>query len=264
MSLTLASAAYGLTLLAAGIACGLINALASSGSAVSLPILMMLGLPPLAANATNRLSVLFGSLMALRTFEAEGKVDWRAALQMVLPATAGSVLGVWLAKTLPAHDMALAITGAVLVALLLLFSKLKKALAKDLHVPAQVTFKSQLAMALVGVWLGFIVLDGATYLLLVVILLCRFDLPHANALKVFLLVTTTLVPIMLFWRAGDIWWTEGALLSLGSILGGHVGAKLSSFAHARLWVFRIPVVVIGLELVHLGIDYLAPGLERAI
>jgi hypothetical protein len=43
----------------------------------------------------------------------------------------------------------------------------------------------------VGFWLGFLVLDGATYLLLALILTCRFDLPHANARKVFLSVATT-------------------------------------------------------------------------
>jgi uncharacterized protein len=260
MQLALAGLPYALILLAAGIACGLINTLASSGSAVSLPILMMLGLPPLAANATNRLSVLFGSLMALWTFQAEGNVDWRVAARLVAPATVGSVLGVWVAELLPARDMGLAITAALLVALLLLFSKLKSALDRDLHLPAQVTFKSQVAVALVGFWLGFLVLDGATYLLLVLILMCHFDLLHANALKVFLAVATTLVPIALFWRAGDIWWTEGALLSIGSILGGYLGAKLSSLAQARVWVFRILVVVLGLELVQLGIHYFAPKL----
>ncbi|MEA2782010.1 MAG: uncharacterized protein QOK29_3554 [Rhodospirillaceae bacterium] len=255
---------YVMILLVAGIACGLINTLASSGSAVSLPILMMLGLPPLAANATNRLSVLFGSLMALKTFHSQGKIDWAAAAKMVLPATLGSVIGVWVAEMLPARDMGLAIVAAVLVALLLLFSKLKAALARDQVLPAEVTPPSLFAVTFVGFWLGFLVLDGATYLLLVLILLCRFDLPHANALKVFLLVATTLVPIVLFARSGDIWWKEGLLLSIGSILGGYIGARLSSFEGARVWVFRILVVVIGLELIHLGIHYFGTSLYQAM
>jgi hypothetical protein len=40
-------------LVAAGLACGFLNTLASSGSAVSLPILVLIGLSPAAANATN-------------------------------------------------------------------------------------------------------------------------------------------------------------------------------------------------------------------
>jgi uncharacterized membrane protein YfcA len=49
---------YIMVLLVAGMACGFINTLASSGSAISLPMLLTLGLPALAANATNRLPVL--------------------------------------------------------------------------------------------------------------------------------------------------------------------------------------------------------------
>jgi uncharacterized protein len=112
-----------------------------------------------------------------------------------------------------------------------------------------------LVLSLVGVWLGFIVLDGATYLLLVLILLFGYDLPHANALKVFLAVTTTLVPIVFFARAGNIWWTQGLLLSAGSLLGGYFGAKLSSIEQARTWVFRILVAVIVFELIHLANGY---------
>jgi uncharacterized membrane protein YfcA len=202
---------YIMVLLVAGIACGFINTLASSGSAISLPMLLTLGLPALAANATNRLPVLFGS-----------------AWKIVLPATLGSAAGVYLAETLHNRELGLVITAAVLVALLLLFTKLKEALAKDYHRVPRVTALGLFVLSFVGVWLGFIVLDGATYLLLVLILLFGYDLPHANALKVFLLVTTTLVPIALFARAGNIWWTEGLLLSVGSLVGGHFGAKLSS------------------------------------
>ena len=71
---------YGVVLVAAGVACGTINTLASAGSAISLPVLLILGLSPLDANATNRLAVLLGSLMALYTFYAKGQVNWRAGL----------------------------------------------------------------------------------------------------------------------------------------------------------------------------------------
>src|SRR5947209_12464131 len=88
---------YGLALLGAGLACGTMNTLASSGSAISLPVLLMLGLSPLDANATNRLSVLFGSVMALHTFYTKAQVNWRAGLEMAIPATLGGVAGVLVA-----------------------------------------------------------------------------------------------------------------------------------------------------------------------
>ena len=104
-------------------------------------------------------------------------------------------------------------------------------------------------------WL--IVLDGATYLLLVLILVCSYALPNANALKTIILVATTVIAIAMFWSKGDVWLAEGIVLSVGSILGGHFGAKLSSHPSARQWAFRLLVVAIGLELVHLGWHYTA-------
>jgi hypothetical protein len=63
------------------------------------------------------------------------------------------------------------------------------------------------------------------------------------------------VPIVLFARAANIWWTEGLILSAGNLLGGYFGAKLSGQERARTWVFRILVAVIVLELVHLSIRF---------
>jgi uncharacterized protein len=68
----------------------------------------------------------------------------------------------------------------VLVALLLLFTKLKEALAKDYHRVPRITGLGLFVLSFVGVWLGFIVLDGATYLLLVLILLFGYDLPFCE------------------------------------------------------------------------------------
>src|SRR5438067_721389 len=218
---------YGLALLGAGLACGTINTLASSGSAISLPVLMMLGLSPLDANGTNRLSVLFGALMALYTFQTKGEVSWREGLEMAIPATVGGVAGVLVAETLPRRDMALVITAAVLMAFLLLFTKLRSVLERPSDRGARISKAGLAALIGVGFWLGFIVLDGGTYLLLVLILMFRFDIVHANALKNLLLVATTLVPMAIFVHAGNVRWTEGLLMSAVGVAGGYVGARLT-------------------------------------
>jgi uncharacterized protein len=224
--------AYGVVLLSVGLACGTINTLASSGSAISLPVLLMLGLSPLDANATNRLSVLFGSVMALA--------------------------GVLAAETLPRRDMGLVITAAVLVAFVLLFTKLRSTIERPSDRVASISKAGLAALVAVGFWLGFIVLDGGTYLLLVLVLMFGFDLVHANALKNLLLVATSLLPVTIFTVAGNIRWMEGVLMSAGSIAGGYVGARLTMHERAKFWVFRILVAVLLLEIIHLAIQYGAP------
>jgi len=248
---------YWQALVAAGLACGFLNTLASSGSAVSLPILVLLGVPEVAANATNRLPVLIGSAMATWSFDRKGQVDWVAAAKVMPVAVAGSVVGALTAERLGNRMMGLAITAAVLLALLMLFTKVKEALRHIDEAPPALGVKALALFFAVGFWLGFIVLDGATYLLLVLMLVCHYRLPQANALKSLTIAATTLVPILMFSRAGDVFWAQGVAMSAGSIAGGHLGAKLSNQARAKEWAFRLLVLVILFELVHLAWHYTA-------
>jgi uncharacterized protein len=68
--------------LGAGLACGFLNTAASSGSAVSLPILLMIGLDPVSANATNRIPVLIGAVAATASFHKRKALLWGLAVKV--------------------------------------------------------------------------------------------------------------------------------------------------------------------------------------
>jgi len=250
--------AYWGALAAVGLACGFLNTLASSGSAVSLPVLVMLGLPEMVANATNRVPVLLGALTASWSFARGGQMDWRAAAKLAPPALVGSIGGAQLAGRLGNRQMGIVITGAVLMALVLIFTQVKKALTQKHGLKPEVTRGAMALILLVGFWLGFIAVDGGTYLLLVLMLTCHYALPQANALKALCLAVCTAVAIATFAQGGQILWTEGAIMSIGSLIGASLGVRLSNHPQARAWTFKLLVTVILLELAHLAWHYTAP------
>jgi len=86
----------------------------------------------------------------------------------------------------------------------------------------------------------------------------HYDLIHANALKMLLAVATTLVPILMFTGHGSIRWPEGLVMSAGSVAGGFIGARLTMHERAKFWIYRILVAVLVLEIIHLGVQYVAP------
>jgi uncharacterized protein len=241
--------------LGAGLACGFLNTAASSGSAVSLPVLMMIGLDPVSANATNRIPVLIGALSATASFHQRKALPWGVALKVSLPVMVGGLLGAGLAEVLPGRDLALIITAAVLVALLLLFTKLKQAIESASSGTIRYGVREFLLFTGIGIWLGFIVLDGATYLLLALTLAVGLPLIHANAVRSAALVPTTIVAMLVFAFKGSIDWTLGAIMGAGSIAGAVLGARLATSPQARRWVFWLLVLVICAELVHLMIHY---------
>lgn len=240
----------------AGLACGFLNTAASSGSAVSLPILMLLGLDPISANATNRIPVLLGAISATASFHRKRVLPWKLALNICIPVAIGALLGAGLAEILPGRDLGLIITGAVLIALLLLFSKLKQLISSVGADHTRYGAREFGIFLFIGAWLGFIVLDGATYLLLALTLAVGLPLARANAVKSLALVASTLIAIMLFANHGDINWKIGAILGAGSIAGGLLGARLAASENAKRWIFPLLVIVIVAELIHLFIHYL--------
>ncbi len=241
--------------LGAGLACGFLNTAASSGSAVSLPILMLIGLDPVSANATNRIPVLIGAMSATWSFHLRKALPWGLAAKVSLPVAIGGLVGASLAEVLPGRDLALIITAAVLVALVLLFTKLKQAIESATSDTVRYGTREFLVFVVIGVWLGFIVLDGATYMLLALTLIVGLPLIHANAIKSAALVPTTIIAMLVFAFKGNIDWTLGAVMGVGSIAGGLLGARLAASPQARKWVFLLLVVVISLELVHLVMHY---------
>jgi uncharacterized protein len=142
-------------------------------------------------------------------------------------------------------------TAAVLVALVLLFTKLKQAIESATSETVYGVREFLVFMG-IGVWLGFIVLDGATYLLLALTLVVGLPLIPANAIKSATLVPSTIVAIIVFAYKGK---TLGAVMGVGSIAGGIFGARLATSPQARKWVFLLLAVVISAELVDLAIHY---------
>lgn len=247
--------------LGAGLACGFLNTAASSGSAVSLPILMLVGLDPVSANATNRIPVPIGAISASWSFHAKKALPWGLAAKVSAPAAFGSIVGAAIAELLPARQLGLVITAAVLVALALLFTKLKKAIEQASSDSARYGWREASIFFAIGIWLGFIVLDGATYLLLALTLAVGLHLTPANAIKSAVLVPTTLVAMIVFSYKGEINWTLGAVMGIGSIVGANLGARLATSPYAKKYVFWLLVFVISGELVHLFWHY-AFGTQR--
>ena len=239
----------------AGLICGFLNTVASSGSAVSLPILMTLGLHAINADATNRLPVLIGGVAATFQLARRKAIPWRMAFLVSLPTTIGAIAGALLAEAIPSSDLRLFIVVAVMMALVLILTKLKQLINSAHSAEMRFGIREIILFLLIGLWLGFIVLDGATYVLLILVLAVRLPLIQANAIKNFVLVPTTLVAMIIFASRGSIDWQLGGLMASGSVVGGLLGARLSVSEQAKKWIVGLLITVIVGELLNLMVRY---------
>jgi hypothetical protein len=239
----------------AGVLCGFLNTVASSGSAVTLPLLILMGLAPSMANATNRVPVLVGALIASITFLRAGIIDWRLAFKILTPTVIGSIFGASLAVYMPQNYIKLLIFIALLCAFLLLFSGIKKLIENELEEGIRYSGFEIVILFAVGLWLGLIVLDGATYMLLALIAFVRLPLVKANAYKNLAILATSAIALAVFSINGEVNWEIGGIMALGSIAGGFLGAKFALNPLAKVWTFRFLVTVILLELIQMGVAH---------
>jgi uncharacterized membrane protein YfcA len=239
----------------AGMAGGFANTIASSGSAVTLPVLIGLGASAPVANGTNRVSVLVGVLAAMASFHRQGAIDWRRMPALGAAAGVGTGAGAALAVTISPADIHLAIVGAIFVALGLLCLRPKRWLRAQAEGEPRLGLGRLALIAAIGGWAGFIVLDAATYFLFALVLAVGYGLVRANAMKVTLLAVSCAVSLPVLIERHDVLWGPAAVLSVGAIGGSLVAARVALHPQASTWIFRILVVLIGGEAVQLGLQF---------
>ncbi|MEM9594367.1 MAG: TSUP family transporter [Acidobacteriota bacterium] len=228
-----------LILFGAGLLAGTLNVLAGGGSFLTLPMLILLGLPPGIANGTNRVGILLQNVGAIWSFNRDNVLDWRSARWAALPATAGAALGTWLALWISDDGFQRILAFLMVVITLFSFWTPKP--------PAEGgTRRGMLAAGffVVGIYGGF-VQAGVGFLILAATTFAGLDLVRGNAVKVLSVFCFTSLSLAIFASQGRVDWTLGLVLAAGTVLGGVLGARLTVLrGHRWLRAFVTVVVVL--------------------
>lgn len=248
----------------AGIVAGIINTLAGSGSAVTLPMLAALGLDASTANATNRVGVALQNITGIATYQQSGKLEVGSGAWLTGTAMVGSILGAYLATQLNKDQMELAIGLLMIVILITIFVNPKKWLREQSEV--QPGRPSPLNLAIffaIGIYGGFIQAGVGVFLLSALVLGAGYTLVHANGVKLMIVLALTLVALVVFILSPvQINWGIGLLMAVGQSIGAWAAARFATrIPNANLWVRRLLIVVVVYSIFkYLGILDLLLGL----
>jgi len=232
--------------IAAGFGCGFINTLAGSGSLISLPVLIFLGLPANMANGTNRVGILIQTVVSLRSFKKQDMLDLRGGIMLALPAIVGAIIGAQIAVNLDEHMLRRVIGALMVVMLVFILARPKRWLKGRLEVLGRRPRALELVIFFfIGAYGGFIQAGVGIFLLAGLVLGVGYDLVRANAVKVLIVFCFTVFAMVVFMINGQILWGLGLLLAVGNAGGGWLAAKLAIERGAGLvrW-FLIAVVIV--------------------
>ena len=218
-----------LLLCIAGAAAGLLNAVAGGGTFLSLPALIYVGVPPIAANATATLSALPGYLSSAWGFRhdlrAEGALGFRVVFGL---AAVGSVLGAILLIVTPGETFLWIVPWFLFVATLLFAAGpvLLEAVRQRGGGPAGPVL-SGAAILGVSIYGGYFNGGIGIMLLATLGLLGHVDLHGMNGLKNALSAVLSLTSAATFVYADLIVWEQAVVMAVSTMVGGYAGARLS-------------------------------------
>lgn len=92
-----------LFLVASGFVAAFIDSVVGGGGLISLPALLVTGLPPVTALGTNKMASLMGTLTSTVSFWRSGKIDLKLMRYLFPLSLAGGAVGVCVVKMIPSH-----------------------------------------------------------------------------------------------------------------------------------------------------------------
>ena len=217
----------------AGFAAGFIDSIAGGGGLITLPALMLAGIPPAQALATNKVQGVFGAATAAVSYASRGLVDLRRQWRSALIAGLAGALGAALVSVLPTDRLRL-VLPVILIAIAAFFA-LKPGL-DDMDRVERVppaTFALS-AVPLVGFYDGLLGPGAGSFYMIAFVTLAGYGVLKATAHTKMLNFASNLGGLAAFALVGQPLWLLGIVMGAAQIAGATLGSRLASRIGARL------------------------------
>ncbi len=229
-----------------GIITGFINTLSGSGSLISLPVLMFIGLPPHVANGTNRIGILFQNLVGTANYYRQGVLDIGMGVRVAVPVILGAVSGAWIVTGISERAVEVSVAVVLLLMLFPLWFKPRQWLeGRDTSGDAHNKPLRWIIFFLVGMYGGYIQAGVGIFLLAALVLNAGYDLVRANGIKVFINLIFTPFALAVFIWHGHVNWSVGLILAAGNGIGAWFASQWSVAWGPAFVRYLLFVVILG-------------------
>jgi uncharacterized membrane protein YfcA len=236
-----------LLVLVAGVWAGAINTVVGSGTLITFPVLLGVGVPPVTANVSNTVGLFPGSFVGAYGYRRELAGQGRRCVALGSASVLGAVVGAVLLLELPAGAFKAIVPVLIILALLLVvFGKQATAwlAARGRHATEHTTVPLWVTTFGTGIYGGYFGAAQGVLLMGFLGLFLAEPLQRQNGLKNVLAGLVNLVAALVFVATTHIDWAAAGLIAAGSVVGGvlgaHIGRRLSPA------VLRGTIVVVGI------------------
>ncbi|MFS0716048.1 TSUP family transporter [Arthrobacter sp. 1P04PC] len=239
----------------AGFAAGWIDAVVGGGGLIQLPVMLLVpGISPVQALATNKMGSIFGTTTSAVTFYRRVRPDLRTAIPMAVIALAGSFGGAILAATLPASVFKPIIVAALVA--VALFTALRPnvgELTKLRHDGHRHYLIACLIGGVIGFYDGMIGPGTGSFLIIALVSAMGYAFLEASAKAKIVNMATNAGALLFFLPHGSLLWGLGLVLGGANMAGGYLGAR-TAVSRGSKFIRIVFLVVVGVLIIKLGSD----------
>jgi uncharacterized membrane protein YfcA len=243
-----------LVLLAAGTAGGIFSTVVAIASLVTYPVLLALGVPPLAANMTNTVSLVLTGAGSVAGSRPELAGQGRRVLRLGVITALGGGAGAAVLLLTPANAFTRAVPVLIGVASLVLLVQPR---LKMLTPPSVLEPRHRLAMGAalfaVAMYVGYFGAAAGVMLLVALTAMISEPMVRVNAVKNAISGMANATAAVCFALFGDVRWKLVVPLAAGFLIGGWIGPKIARRVPAGGLRLLVSLCGIGLA-VKLGIS----------
>ncbi len=240
-----------LFILLGGLWAGTINTVVGSGTLVTFPILIALGVAPVMAVVSNAMGLIAGGISGTWGYRRELR-GMKHNLARLMPASIlGGITGAYLLLHLPESVFAVVAPVLIVLALALVIfqPKLQRAIkAKRENAPAARSHEAAMVVLvyLAGVYGGYFVAAQGVLLVAILGIFMSGTLQNANAVKNVLSLSVNVIAAIsyLLFAPDMIIWQVVGLVAVSSLAGGFLGARIGRKLSPL--VLRSVIVALGL------------------
>ncbi len=203
---------------------GWVDVIAGGGGLLTIPALIMAGVPPAAAVATNKLQGSAGTLIASIYFLRTGAIEFKKIKLLLLMTFIGSVFGSVLLLQIDAELLTIFLP-ILLISMGLYFLFAPNIDDRDRKQKISLIAFTIIIAPLLGFYDGFFGPGTGSFMALAFVSLCGYNLSRATANAKILNFTSNISSLLYFIIYGDIYWLIGFVMIGGQAIGATIGAK---------------------------------------
>lgn len=222
-----------LMLIAAGFIAGFIDSIAGGGGLITVPALMLAGIPPAQALATNKVQGAFGAATAAISYASSGLVNLRRQWPSALIAFAAGIAGAALVSYLPTQTLRYGLP-VILIGIAVFFA-LKPGLDDSDRIQriTPAVFAATV-VPLIGFYDGLVGPGTGAFFMLSFVMLAGYGVLKATAHTKLLNFASNAGGLLAFAIIGKPLWLIGLAMGVAQMGGAWLGSRLAVRIGARV------------------------------